>query len=112
MDTPVRGFVYEAGGAVEPAVLERGAQIVRAASETWRIRVEVVSADPALHDAWLGAMKEAVEGRCLRLPRNARLSRHGQRWPPRMPTIATAIVTSASRIAMATIEFQTTAAAI
>jgi hypothetical protein len=61
VDTPVRGFVYEAGGSVEPALLERGARIVREASETWRIRGEVVSADPALHDEWLVAMKEAVE---------------------------------------------------
>jgi nucleoside-diphosphate-sugar epimerase len=61
VDTPVRGFVYEGAGAVDPAVLERGAQIVREASETWRIRVEVVSADPALHEAWLEAVKEAVE---------------------------------------------------
>jgi hypothetical protein len=35
---------------------------VREASEIWRIRVEVVSADPAEHDAWLEAMKGAVEG--------------------------------------------------
>lgn len=62
VDTPVRGFVYEAGGSVEPSLLERGARIVREASETWRIRAEVCSADPALHEAWLEAMKEAVEG--------------------------------------------------
>ena len=61
VDTPVRGFVYEGAGAVDAALLERGAQIVREASETWRIRVEVVSADPAEHEAWLEAMKEAVE---------------------------------------------------
>jgi hypothetical protein len=61
VDTPVRGFVYEAGGAVEPALVETGAQIVRSASETWRIRVEVDSADPMAHEAWLGAMKGAVE---------------------------------------------------
>jgi hypothetical protein len=60
VDTPVRGFVYEAAGTVDPAVLDRGAQIVREASETWRIRVEVVSADPAAHHEWLEAMKEAV----------------------------------------------------
>jgi len=64
VDTPVRGFVYEAGGTVDAALVERGAQIVRSASETWRIRAEVVSADPALHDAWLDAMKGAV-GRML-----------------------------------------------
>ena len=61
VDTPVRGFVYEAAGSVDAPLLERGAQIVRIASETWRIRAEVISADPALHDEWLEAMKEAVE---------------------------------------------------
>jgi hypothetical protein len=61
VDTPVRGFVYEAAGSVDATLLERGAQIVRDASETWRIRVEIVSADPASHEEWLGAMKEAVE---------------------------------------------------
>ena len=61
VDTPVRGFVYEAAGSVDAAVLERGAQIVREASETWRIPVEVVSADPDAHEGWLEAMKEAVE---------------------------------------------------
>ncbi|HEX6651336.1 MAG TPA: hypothetical protein VF072_01225 [Thermoleophilaceae bacterium] len=61
VDTPVRGFVYEAGGVVDAALLEGGAQIVREASQTWRIRVEVVSADPAGHEAWIEAMKRAVE---------------------------------------------------
>jgi uncharacterized protein YbjT (DUF2867 family) len=61
VDTPVRGFVYEAGGSVDAAVLERGAHIVREASQTWRIPVQVVRADPADRGAWLEAMKEAVE---------------------------------------------------
>ena len=61
VDTPVRGFVYEAAGSVDAPLLESGAQIVRQASDTWRIRVQVVSADPADHEAWLEAMKEAVE---------------------------------------------------
>lgn len=61
VDTPVRGLVYEAAGTVDPALLEAGAQIVRDASRAWHIPVEVVSADPAEHEAWLGAMKEAVE---------------------------------------------------
>ena len=42
VETPVRRFVYEAGGSVDPAVLEGGAAIVRAASERWRIPVEIV----------------------------------------------------------------------
>jgi hypothetical protein len=61
VDTPVRGFVYEAAGAVDAALLQQGAQLVREASETWRIRAEVVSADPGVHEEWLEAMKGAVE---------------------------------------------------
>src|SRR5262245_7213738 len=61
VDTPVRGVVYEAAGTVDASLLERGAQIVRAAAETWHIRGEVVSADPASHEEWLRAMKAAVQ---------------------------------------------------
>jgi hypothetical protein len=64
VDTPVRGLVYEGAGSVDPALLGRGAQIVRDASRTWHISAKVVSADPAAHEEWLGAMKEAV-GRTL-----------------------------------------------
>jgi nucleoside-diphosphate-sugar epimerase len=51
VDTPVRGFVYEAAG---------GEQAVLAASERWRMAVRVVSADPARHEEWLAAMRTAV----------------------------------------------------
>ena len=61
VDTPVRGFVYEAGGDVEPRHLERGAGLVRAAAETWRIPVEVVDADPSNFDPWLQAMTAATQ---------------------------------------------------
>jgi hypothetical protein len=60
VDTPVRGLVYEAAGTVHPALLEQGAHIVREASRIWHIRGEVVTSDPAAHEEWLGAMKEAV----------------------------------------------------
>ena len=43
VETPVRRFVYEAAGAVDPAVLARGASVVRTAAETWRIPVEILS---------------------------------------------------------------------
>jgi uncharacterized protein YbjT (DUF2867 family) len=42
VETPVRLFVFEATGSVDPAVLGRGADAVRTASETWRIPVEIV----------------------------------------------------------------------
>jgi hypothetical protein len=61
VDTHVRGLIYEAAGTVDPSLLEQGTHIVRTASQTWHIPVEVVTADPASREAWLGAMKEAVE---------------------------------------------------
>jgi uncharacterized protein YbjT (DUF2867 family) len=42
VETPVRRFVYEGAGSVDPAILEGGAAIVRAAGERWRIPVEIV----------------------------------------------------------------------
>jgi uncharacterized protein YbjT (DUF2867 family) len=60
VDTPVRGLVYEAAGSVDAALLAQGAHIVRDASRNWHIPAEVVDTDPAAHQAWLGAMKEAV----------------------------------------------------
>jgi uncharacterized protein YbjT (DUF2867 family) len=46
VETPVRRFVYEAAGSVDPAILKMGASAVRKAGETWRIPVEVLG-DPA-----------------------------------------------------------------
>lgn len=42
VETPVRRFVYEAGGSVDPEVLAGGSAVVRAASERWRIPIEIV----------------------------------------------------------------------
>jgi hypothetical protein len=61
VDTPVRGFVYEAGGEVPRHHLERGAQIVREAGERWRIPVEIVAEDPGDWEAWTEAMLAAAE---------------------------------------------------
>jgi uncharacterized protein YbjT (DUF2867 family) len=41
VETPVRRFVYEAAGSVDPEILESGAKIVRSAGETWQIPVEI-----------------------------------------------------------------------
>jgi uncharacterized protein YbjT (DUF2867 family) len=40
VETPVRRFIYEASGSVDPELLERGADLVRAAGERWHIPVE------------------------------------------------------------------------
>jgi hypothetical protein len=61
VDTPVRGFVYEADGQVDSRHLERGAEIVREAGRRWRIPVEVVAEDPGDWEAWTEAMLAAAE---------------------------------------------------
>jgi hypothetical protein len=60
VDTPVRGFVYEAAGAAE-ADGERGAGIVREAAERWRIPVEIVDRSPGDWEAWTESMLAATE---------------------------------------------------
>jgi hypothetical protein len=61
VDTPVRGLVFEAAGSAEPALLAAGASIVREASHTWHMPVEIVDTDPPDHQAWLASMTAAVE---------------------------------------------------
>jgi len=45
VDTPVRGFVYEGSGSVDPEVLRAGADLVENAARTWRLPVAVLGAD-------------------------------------------------------------------
>jgi hypothetical protein len=61
VDTPVRGFVYEAAGRIHSHDRGRGASLVRAAAERWRIPVEIVDADPADLAGWREAMLAATE---------------------------------------------------
>ena len=67
VDTPVRGFAYEAAGSVPPAELRRGAAAVAAAGSAWRIPTALIEADPAPHDAWVeqaaGAAQALISGR-------------------------------------------------
>ena len=60
VDTPVRGFVYEAAGSVATEQLENGRGLVEAAGRRWRIPFAIVGADPADHPAWLEAMVAAT----------------------------------------------------
>lgn len=62
VDTPVRGFVYEAAGTASRDCLEHGSGLVREAGERWRIPVAVVEADPGEPGEWLAAMGEATRG--------------------------------------------------
>jgi uncharacterized protein YbjT (DUF2867 family) len=61
VDSPVRGFVYEASGTAARADLEHGAALVRAAGERWRIPVALVDANPGDWEAWTAAMLAAAE---------------------------------------------------
>jgi uncharacterized protein YbjT (DUF2867 family) len=63
VDTPVRGFVYEAAGRAPDSVLERGRAAVAAAAEWWRIPVAMPTADPDDPPAWA----EEMLGATLRL---------------------------------------------
>jgi uncharacterized protein YbjT (DUF2867 family) len=58
VDTPVRGVVYEAAGSVEPALLEGGAGIVRAAGERWRIPFEIATVAAGDHERWSAEMAD------------------------------------------------------
>jgi hypothetical protein len=52
VETPVRGFVYEAGGSVDPILLARGQEAVDAAAETWNIPLGTLLVDPNDHATW------------------------------------------------------------
>ncbi|MEA2123290.1 MAG: hypothetical protein QOI80_72 [Solirubrobacteraceae bacterium] len=60
VDTPVRGFVYETGGVDRPEAVAVAARV----AATYNMPVEILDADPAAHDAWLGEAVAAV-GRVL-----------------------------------------------
>ena len=60
VDTPVRGFVYEAGGTVGPQLRDGGALLVREAGERWRIPVEVVACEPGTWERWRAEMLAAA----------------------------------------------------
>jgi nucleoside-diphosphate-sugar epimerase len=59
VDTPVRGFVFEAAGSTAPEVLEAGAGLVEQAARTWMIPVRVVRAQRDGGGAWTAAMASA-----------------------------------------------------
>jgi uncharacterized protein YbjT (DUF2867 family) len=65
VETPVRGVVYEGAGTAGEEPLAAGAEIVRAASRTWRIPAKVVDAEPAERAGWLREMLAA--GRAVSL---------------------------------------------
>jgi nucleoside-diphosphate-sugar epimerase len=61
VDSPVRGFVYEAAGRVPREWLESGAELATRFQAERRIPAEVVSEDPSDPGRWLEAMVAAVQ---------------------------------------------------
>jgi hypothetical protein len=68
IDTPVRGFVYEAGGsAISDDSLAAGERIAGAVAERNALLVAVVRA-PADSDAWLAQARVAVDSLIAGMP--------------------------------------------
>ncbi|HSD24945.1 MAG TPA: hypothetical protein VLB79_11535 [Solirubrobacterales bacterium] len=61
VDSPVRGFAYEASGSAHGETLAEGARIVRRAGETWRIPVALLSEDRG-ERGWATRTAAAVAG--------------------------------------------------
>jgi hypothetical protein len=55
VDTPVRGVLYEGS-------LPEGEAVARRASQTWRIPLALLTADPADHETWLREARAGVDG--------------------------------------------------
>jgi uncharacterized protein YbjT (DUF2867 family) len=61
VDTPVRGFVYEAEGGVESATLEEGARLVERAAATWSVPVAMLRGARS-DGGWSEGAADTVEG--------------------------------------------------
>jgi uncharacterized protein YbjT (DUF2867 family) len=62
VETPVRGFVYEAAGSADRSVLDVGAELVERAGRTWMIPIRIVRAERDGDGGWTTAMAAAVTG--------------------------------------------------
>ncbi|HEX4753730.1 MAG TPA: hypothetical protein VH268_12585 [Solirubrobacterales bacterium] len=60
VETPVRGFVYEGAGSVEPELLAGGAKLVRNADATWRIPVAVTETPRSEGPLWVEELERAT----------------------------------------------------
>jgi nucleoside-diphosphate-sugar epimerase len=65
VDSPVRGFAYEATGSVPPKTLGEGRAIVERAAGTWRIPIAMIEGDrsePGWADRGLRSVLEVLGG--------------------------------------------------
>ena len=61
VDTPVRGFVYEAAGSVSRRHIDAGRRALEDARDRWHIPYATIEADPGEAEAWTVAARGAVE---------------------------------------------------
>ena len=62
VDSPVRGFVYEANGTVDASALACGVERVRELCEGARLNYAVLDEEPTQNDRWVAHAAAAVEG--------------------------------------------------
>jgi uncharacterized protein YbjT (DUF2867 family) len=60
VETPVRGFIYEGAGTVDPKLLAAGADLARNAEATWRIPVTVTETPRSDGPAWVEELETSV----------------------------------------------------
>jgi hypothetical protein len=60
IETPVRGFVYEMRGSVNPVLLEHGGEVLAAAGDTWRVPISYIYVDPRDPHDWAGIVVSAA----------------------------------------------------
>jgi uncharacterized protein YbjT (DUF2867 family) len=60
VETPVRGFVYEGAGTVDPSLLTGGADLARNAERTWRIPVTITETPRSAGPAWVEELETSV----------------------------------------------------
>jgi uncharacterized protein YbjT (DUF2867 family) len=60
VETPVRGFVYEGVGSVDPELLAGGAELVRNAERTWRISAAITETAREHGPAWVEELEKAT----------------------------------------------------
>jgi uncharacterized protein YbjT (DUF2867 family) len=60
VETPVRGFVYEGAGTVDPRLLSGGAELVRNAESTWRIPVAVTETPRSEGPPWVEELERVT----------------------------------------------------
>lgn len=60
VDTPVRGFAYDAAGAVDASSLENGKRLVREASKRWKLPVATIGRDAVDGGTWAAEARAVV----------------------------------------------------